>query len=217
MALLRMMHLGSAGLPVGAYAFSHGMEYAMEAQWLKGVEDIRDWMVLQLHHGLACVDIPILNRINHALDVNDLVAIEYWNSYVLACRETKEFLLTDTATGKALQKLLIDLDVPLLPVSGELSFITAFAQAARHWQISNELCSLGYAWSWLENQVNAATKLMPLGQTQAQKLIISLQIEISAAIQHAGMLEDDEIGVSLPALTLASMLHETQYTRLFRS
>lgn len=216
-ALLRLLHLSSAGLPVGAFAFSHGLEYAIEAGWLKTEQDVRSWLALQLRHSLACIDLPVLFRMDRALRDGDLEALSYWNDFALACRETRELLLTDTGPGEALQRLLPEFEVPVSDMRGKVSFVTGFAQAARHWSLSGELSAIGYAWSWLENQVTAATKLLPLGQTQAQRLLDSLQEEVPVAIAHAQSLEDQELGSSLPGLTLASMLHETQYSRLFRS
>jgi len=69
----------------------------------------------------------------------------------------------------------------------------------------------------LENQVAAATKLVPLGQTSAQRLLGEMQRDIPAAIDYSEALEDNAIGASLPALAMASAWHETQYSRLFRS
>jgi urease accessory protein len=216
-ALLRLLHLSSAGLPVGAYAFSHGLEYAIEAAWLKTDADIESWLSTQLRFNLAAVDLPVLFRLHTALADSDHDAVRYWNALILAARETHELQLTDTATGLALQKLLPALGVQLIDMRGPVSFVTVFAQAARHWQINVEMASLGLCWSWVENQVNAATKLLPMGQTAAQRMMHTLQAEIPAAIAVAAQLEDDNIGASLPALSLASMHHETQYSRLFRS
>lgn len=216
-ALLRLLHLSSAGLPVGAYAFSHGLEYAIEAAWLKSDSDIEEWLSAQLRFSLAALDLPVLFRIDQALAASDHETVRYWNALILASRETRELQLTDTATGLALQKLLPEFAVPIIDMQGPVSFVSAFAQAARHWKIDAEMAGLGLCWSWIENQVNAATKLLPMGQTQAQRMMHSLQAQVPAAITVAARVEDDCIGVSLPALSLASMHHETQYSRLFRS
>ncbi|MDP2284296.1 MAG: urease accessory UreF family protein [Pseudohongiella sp.] len=217
LALLKLMHLSSPGLPVGAYAFSQGLEYAIEAGWLRSDVDVSQWLEAQLFFALARLDIPLLLRLHKTIADNDHEQTQWWNDYGLASRETRELQLTDTATGLALQRLLPSLSVPALACEPPVSFVCGYAQAAVNWQISAEMAALGYCWSWLENQVNAATKLVPLGQTQAQKLLNTLQEKIPLAIEHAKGLGDDDLGMSLPALTLASMYHETQYTRLFRS
>jgi urease accessory protein len=216
-ALLKLMQLSSPGLPVGAYAFSHGLEYAIDAGWLRTDDEVSHWLEMQLFFALARLDIPALMRLHKAIKDNNTEQVQWWNDYVLASRETHELQLTDSATGLALQRLLPSLSVTSLISEPPLSFVTCYAQAAVSWQISPQMAALGYCWAWLENQVNAATRLVPLGQTQAQKLLHLLQEKIPQAIKQAEQLGDDELGMGLPAMSLASMYHETQYSRLFRS
>ncbi len=216
-ALLRLLQLSSASLPVGGYAFSQGLEFAIEAGWVRNLKETREWLSLQLHDSLAQVDCAILLRCLHALEKAGIAQLHYWNQYALACRETRELRLTDTATGSALIRLLRQLGIDPQIQTEEVSFVAAFAVAAHHWQIPEEAAALGLVWSWLENQVAAATKLVPLGQTLAQQLIGEIQHEVPAAIARARQLQDWELGAGLPALAIASARHETQYTRLFRS
>ncbi|WP_242513150.1 urease accessory protein UreF [Halochromatium salexigens] len=76
---------------------------------------------------------------------------------------------------------------------------------------------LGYAWSWAENLTLAGVKLVPLGQSAGQRILSALAVRIPAAVDHARLVAYSEIGASTPALAIASSLHETQYTRLYRS
>jgi len=218
LAILRLFQLSSAALPVGGFSFSQGLEYAIDSSWLKNQADIENWLLQQLNGSISCVDIPILKRQMTAAANSDLSSLSYWNSYALACRETSELRLTDTAMGNALFKLIEKLNMPITPpAEREFSFVTAFAMAASYWNIDVRLACHGFCWSWLENQVAAATKLVPLGQTSAQHLLGELQVHIPAAIDQALTIADDDIGASLPAITMASAWHETQYSRLFRS
>ncbi|WP_428820166.1 urease accessory protein UreF [Microbulbifer sp. MCCC 1A16149] len=216
-ALLRLLQLSSASLPVGGYAFSQGLEYAIDAGWVRNADDTRQWLTLQLQESLTQVDCPLLLRCHRALEEGSSERLHYWNHYALACRETSELRLTDTATGSALIRLLKQLQVDSKLHCDEVSFIAAFAVAAHHWGLSADAALLGLVWSWLENQVAAATKLVPLGQTQAQQLIGEIQQQVPSAIERAKRIEDCEIGAGLPALAIASARHEHQYTRLFRS
>ena len=75
----------------------------------------------------------------------------------------------------------------------------------------------GYAWTWTENQVIAATRLIPLGQTASQRLLVAAGSAITAAVANSLTLPDEAIGATAPGLALAGALHETQYSRLFRS
>lgn len=216
MAQLRLLQLASPCLPVGAYAFSQGLEAAIELGWIANAADAQDWLALQLAHSLAYVDLPLLLRSYAAFSANDVVQAGYWNATLLACRETEELRLGDCATGAALARLLPELGIDL-PQVHEPSFMTLFALAAACWKIPPQDAALGYAWTWLENQVVAVTKLLPLGQTQAQRLLSALQQRIPDALATATALDDADIGASLPGLAFAGIHHETQYTRLFRS
>lgn len=215
-ALLRLMQLASPSLPVGGYAFSQGMESACEQQWVTNYDQCQQWLACQLQHSLAYVDVPLLLRMHAAAKTQDWPQLAYWDEYLLASRETHELHLTDTAMGQALRRLLLSQDIPV-PLSNPLSFAAGFALAANHWRLGSTACALAYCWSWLENQIAAATKLVPLGQTQAQRLLGDLQTLIEPCIEQARALADDEIGASLPALAIASSQHEHQYSRIFRS
>ena len=217
LALLRLLHLCSANLPVGAYAFSQGLECAVELGWVKDEDSLADWITLQLEHGLAHVDLPLLMRMEQALAAQDEEALRYWNQLTLACRESHELRLGDLATGAALQRLLPTLGVPLISDIPECSYLGAYAQAAHFWQIPQTQSLQGFLWAWIENQVIAATKLMPLGQTRAHHLLATLQEHIPALLSIAANCEDEDIGSSLPGVAIASSQHETQYSRLFRS
>ncbi|MES2604416.1 MAG: urease accessory UreF family protein, partial [Pseudomonadota bacterium] len=184
-ALLRLLQLCSPALPVGAYAFSQGLEAAMDLKWLRNLQQIETWLSLQLQHSVARVELPLLLRLHRSWHNDDYIAIQHWNDLLLACRESEELRLSDTAMGNALARLLPTLSLPLPCTIESPSFIALFAFAAQRWQLSAELAALGLVWSWLENQVIAATKLLPLGQTQAQQLLSSLQQQVPTLIQYA--------------------------------
>jgi urease accessory protein len=217
-SLLRLLQLSSVGLPVGGFAFSQGMEYAIDQGWVKNKAEVSDWIGLQLQQSVARIDLPVLHRCMVAAKQNDTERLLELNDLVLACRETKELRLNDTAMGEALFRLMgsLHIETPFKRLD-QMSFVTLFAIAASHWNLKADLASLGFAWSWLENQIAAATKLVPLGQTQAQELLGELQTDIRQAIAMSLTIEEDRIGAGLPAIAIASAQHETQYSRLFRS
>ncbi len=216
-ALLRLLQLASAALPVGGYAFSQALEMAVELRWVSDEADTDAWLRQQLQYSVARVDVPLLLRLHRAACAGDVRALVYYNGYCLACRETAELRLTDTAMGEALCRLLRDLGEPVPPLAGEISYTAAFAWTCAQRDIDAAAASHGYLWSWLENQVAAATKLVPLGQASAQRLLGALLPLLAEAHSLGAQVADDDIGASLPALALASSWHETQYTRLFRS
>ncbi|MAY43431.1 MAG: urease accessory protein UreF [Oceanospirillaceae bacterium] len=222
-ALFRLMQLSSAGLPVGGYSFSQGLEYAIDCGWVCKQDDVHEWLEMQLLHSIAQVDLPALRLLMIEAMKQNWTEVIRLNDLVLACRETKELRLTDTAMGEALVRLLNSLDIPQPFAHGrgttpdQISFVSLFAIAASHWEIDSQTAALGFAWSWLENQVAAATKLVPLGQTQSQILLGELQPVLSHALMRAQHIDEEQIGAGLPALAIASALHEQQYSRLFRS
>lgn len=220
LARLKLMQLVSPALPVGAYAYSQGLEYAIDCGWLASADEVGDWLQGVMAEGLAYLDLAVLIRLYDAVSRDDQTAFGYWNNYLLASRETKELLLEDTQLGAALKRLLKSLDSPALAIAEaekELSFCSLFAIAGHDAGISILALLEGFAFSWLENQVQAATKIVPLGQTDGQRLMVRLMPAIMAAVAKATALQDEQIGNSLTGLAMASSWHENQYSRLFRS
>ncbi len=216
---LKLMYLVSPALPVGAYAYSQGLEYAVDSGWLANEEQVGEWIDGVLEHSVGALDLPALIRLYQAWKENDVAGVDYWNSYVRANRETSELLLEDEQLGLALRRLLLSLEIfrAEMPADAPVSFVTLFALAGVEWNIPLDKLLEGFCWSWLENQVAAATKLVPLGQTQAQRLLLKLMDRIPPVCKRAVSIDDDQIGVGLPGLAIASALHERQYSRLFRS
>ena len=223
MQLNRLLQLCSANLPVGGFSFSQGLEYAVEMGWLTSPETTASWIEINLEESIAKTDLAILKRLFSALHNNDLNAFAYWNTHLIACRESHELLLADLAMGKALIRLIKQLNN--INVSGyqaiiqltEISFVSAFALCAYVFKLDLISAQSGYCWTYIDNQVAAATKLVPLGQTQAQNLLFELTENTQAIIEKSNTIDDEDIGTSLPHLAMASAWHESQYSRLFRS
>ncbi|HEY5715616.1 MAG TPA: urease accessory UreF family protein [Psychromonas sp.] len=221
--LNRLLQLCSANLPVGGFSFSQGLEFAVESGWISNAQTTRQWVELNLTEAIARTDLSILKRLYLAVQEDDFAAFIDWNQHLLACRESNELYLADVAMGKALVRLLKQLGsinsedyLPLLDLP-EISFVSAFAVTAHLCEIDLLAAQSGFCWTYIDNQVAAATKLVPLGQTQAQNLLFALSELVEKAINLANSLNDRQIGASLPRLAMASAWHETQYTRLFRS
>lgn len=219
-ALLRVLQLASPALPIGGYAYSQGLEYVIEQGWVNDLDSAADWLKGLASQGLARLDVPLLLRQYTALEQGDMDALARWNDWLLASRETAELYLEDSQQGGALLRLLCSLELPVAldwPKGEPIALVTAFAMAGWHWQTGSRELALGVLWSWLENQTGAATKLIPLGQTDAQRLLDRLLPCLPAVVDAAAALEDDDLGAGLPGLAFASARHENQYTRLFRS
>ncbi len=217
---LRLMQLISPALPIGGFTYSQGIEYAVEAGWLQSAEDLADWLSGLIEDNLSYLEIPVLARLYEAFRIGDIHSFRSWSRYLLASRETRELRLEEQQRAVALTRLLLDLEVEgVAELQPDLQMCQAapFTLAALHWRIPLEDCALGYAWSWLETLVSAAIKLIPLGQTDGQRLLLCLSEGLPDAVESGLVLCDEQIGASSPMVALASSLHENQYTRLFRS
>ena len=220
LAQLRLLQLVSPALPTGGFTYSQGLEYAVEAGWVHDVASLQDWLAGLIEDAIAYLEIPVLARLYHACAKQDTATLDQWGRYLLATRETFELRLEEQQRARALTRLLIDLGISntqKLQAVMEQCQAAPYALAASSWGISLHEAALGYAWNWLENMVIAAVKLIPLGQTDGQRVQLLLAETLAGAVQHGLAVPDDDIGASAPAMALASSLHETQYTRLFRS
>lgn len=215
--LLHLLRLASPSLPVGAFAWSQGLESAIELGWLSDTDDLRDWLEAVLMQGFARQDVPLLQRLLAAEGQSAMLNL---NAKSLALRETAELLLEDRQTGQALLLLARSLEIAEAldwPDHQEISFVTAYGLMCRHYQLDDSAAASALIWAWLDNQIAAAIKLFPIGQTAGQRVIEAMIPLIPAAIDRATLVADEEIGLSLPGQVMASMLHETQYSRMFRS
>jgi urease accessory protein len=138
------------------------------------------------------------------------------NEVFLASRETAELRAETVQMGYSMNRLFKDLGLGEVPVE-EPSFPAAFAYAAVQWKIEPEAALQAYLWTWLENQVMAAVKAVPLGQTDGQRILLSLGDRLPDLAKKAMQMKDEELGNFSPGLAMLSSRHETQYSRLFRS
>jgi urease accessory protein len=221
-ALLRLLQLTSPSLPIGAYTYSQGLEASIESGCVKDETSARTWITESL--GVAAeFEAPILWRLLKAFSARDAAAVTHWTERFVAGRDTAEFRAETIQMGYSLGKLVMDLkiaDETLLAVLAsqpEIPLPTAFACAAEALVVPHESALLGMLFSLAENQVLVCVKSVPLGQLSGQRLLLSLHPVIEAASLHARTLEDDELSNWTPGLSLLSMRHETQYSRIYRS
>ena len=218
--LLRILHLASPALPIGAFHFSQGLEYAVEAGWVKDEIDALDWIGGVARDAIATLDLPVLLRLHRACLLGDADSLQRWSRFLLAARETEELRAEDRHMGAALARILRELgagDSLSNQHPAELGYAAMFAVACTRWNIPENEALPAYAWTWAENQVLAAVKLVPLGQTAGQRILHSLVPLLERLATQALNIEDEDIGACAIMQGLASARHESQYTRLFRS
>ncbi|CBN53706.1 MULTISPECIES: urease accessory protein UreF [Kamptonema] len=226
-SILRLLQL--ATVPVGAYSYSEGIETLVDFGKINHENSLQKWLEHSLQYGAIRLEAAVMVRAYRATIVGDLEALSYWNAWATAAKETEELRLQSWQMGRSLVRLLQDIHLPLqakvLPSVQELTevcgnncnFAIAFGIAAVKLEIEEGAAVLGYLYSWAANLVNAGVKLIPLGQTVGQQLLLNLDSQINFVAQEVLKLEDDNLNSCSWGLALASMAHENQYTRLFRS
>lgn len=217
---LRLWQLLSPTLPVGAFSFSGGLEAAVVAGWLQDRDSVADWIAGQLLHAQAHTDVPMLARLYRAWRDGDPATVERHAAFLRANRETAELAAEDRHVGQALARLLRDMGLDQATPwvrHRQAAWAVLFSLALVRWEIPLDEGAEAYLWSWCDNQVAAAIKLVPLGQTDGQRLLFGLAPTIRRAARIGLDLPDEAIGASMPGLAIASCRHENQYSRLFRS
>lgn len=218
--VLRLCQLVSPALPIGAYNFSQGLEFAVHKEWARDEATTLNWISGVAHHAVTTLDVPLLLRLHDAWGDHDAAQIRRLSAMLLASRESEELRAEERHLGRSLAKVLVSLGVEEAAQwtrDVDASYANLFALAARHWQIPRHTAAAAYLWAWCENQVMAALKLLPLGQTAGQRMLNALLLQIESMVVRATTTTDDDIGVATPLQGMASAWHETQYSRLFRS
>lgn len=219
--LLYLLQLVSPTLPVGAYSYSEGIETLIDRGIINSKESLEGWLKNELCYGTIRTEVAVMLRIYQSIYPENLAAITYWNAWLSATRETQELRQQSRQMGRSLLKLLIELQPSLEKFSKVLdidcNYAVAFGIAAAGWQIEPEIAAIAYLHSWLSNLISAGVRLIPLGQTAGQQILFNLNNLLTQIMQEILVLKDEELSSCSWGLTLASMAHQTQYTRLFRS
>lgn len=218
--LMRLFQLVSPALPVGGFHYSEGLETAVARGWVADEGSALAWIRGRLMSCLAAADLPVLARLCRALAAGDGDAFDRWAAVLCAARDSAEARLADREQGRALARLLDDLGVPgSAPwrTAPHASLAVGFALATTAWGLGKNAALAAYAWVACEGQVAAAVKLVPLGQTAGQRVLVALGQLVPSAVAAALTAEDHEIGACAPGAALAAMWHEDEAVRLYRS
>ena len=216
----KLLQLVSPALPVGAYSYSQGLEAAIEAGAVHDAASAARWIGDVAGLSVASLEAPIVLRLARAWKAADGPAVARWNGEFIASREAAELRAEALQMGYSLRRLLRELDVAgaaALDGYEELSYPAAFAFAAAAWNIDEREALGAYLFAWMENQVLAAVKTVPLGQTDGQRILAGLGERIAGLVDLASTLGDEELASFAPGYAIACARHETQYSRLYRS
>jgi urease accessory protein len=218
--VVRLLHLASPLLPIGAYSYSQGLESAIAKGWVHDEASAARWIGDVLSQVLGRLEAPVFLRLWQTVSEQDEEAFRGWNDWFVASRETRELRAETTQMGHALAALAPTLCPPLallFATCKPLAYPAAFAAFAVKWELPAEDALTAYLWAVAENQVSAAIKAVPLGQTAGQRLLAAMQERCVAVAEAASGIADADLGSAGLGLAIASCAHETQYMRLFRS
>jgi urease accessory protein len=221
--LYRLLAWFSPSYPIGAFSYSHGVEYAVETGRVTDVATLTQWIAQILRHGAGWVDAVLLKEAHAACD--DMARLDDLADLAAAWRGTAEMALESTQQGgsylsvtraawgaserlDAFAALRSDKPVPLC---------IAVGVAAGAHRLGVDTVLAAYLHAFAANLVSAAVRLIPLGQTDGQRTLSNLMPVVESILPCALACPLEDCGTASPMVDLTSMMHETQYTRLFRS
>jgi urease accessory protein len=214
--LLALLQLASPGLPVGGFAYSQGLEKAIEDASVHDAATARRWIEDVLALSLARFEAPLWLRAWDAWKSHDHARFAHRNDECIAARETAELRAETLQMGVSLVRVMPALGIAA-PACSPIAFPMAFAAACAALEVEREAGLAAYLWAWAENQVLVAVKSVPLGQMAGQTLLAQLHGAIDAAVRSSAELTDDELGTATVRYAITSARHEAMYSRLYRS
>lgn len=212
----------SPGYPVGAFSYSHGLEWAVETGEVRHVGSLIDYIEASLQHGGGWIDAVLFCAAWRVAD--DAEAFDAIAELATALRGSAETALESRQQGSAFLRVTrrawphpwLDAFAQRHP-RGPITHTAAMALACRAHGIALEPALLAWLHGFAANLVSAGVRLIPLGQTDGQIATAKLASRIAAICASAQRCALEDLGTAAPRLELCSMHHETQYTRLFRS
>jgi urease accessory protein len=222
-ALYRLMAWLSPAYPVGAFSYSSGIEWAVEAGDIRDAQTLRRWLAAVIAEGGAFCDAVFLSHAHRAAAVDDAAALRTVAELAAAFTPSKERHLETTAQGRAFVEATraawpcAALDRLGETWDGPVAYPIAVGVAAAGHGIALEPALNAFLHALTANLISAGVRLIPLGQTDGQRLLAALEPVAAATAQRALATALDDVASATFRADMASMLHETQYTRLFRS
>ena len=222
-ALYRLMAWLSPSYPVGAFSYSSGIEWAVEAGDIKDAETLRAWLAAMLGEGGGFADAVFFVHAHRAGAIADNAALRAVAELAAAFAPSKERFLETTAQGRAFVEVTRAawpcpaLDRLAAAWDGPVAFPVAIGVACTGHGIAVEVALHAFLHALTANWISAGMRLVPLGQTDGQRVLAALEPIVAATAGRAKKTPLDEVGTCAFRADLAGMKHETQYTRLFRS
>jgi len=222
-ALYRLMTWMSPAYPVGAFASSTGIEWAVEAGDIADAETLCRWLAAMISHGSVFCDAAFFAHTHRAARDGEDQVLAAIAELAAAFIGSKERFLETTAQGQAFLQITraawpaAALDRLIAAWDGPLAYPVVVAAACAGHGIALIPALHAFVHSVVSNLVSAGVRLIPLGQTDGHRVLAALETPIAATAARVLVTAIDDIGAATPRADIAGMRHETQYTRLFRS
>lgn len=228
-ARLRLLQLVSPALPVGAFSYSEGLEWLVQAGRVPDGPALQRWLEAELGRGALCLEVAALALLRQGLqrwrsgDGTGALAARDLDGWLLALREAPELRAQQRQMGASLLQLLADLGWPLpQPEPGgeappNLAWPAAFAWAGLCLEIGSPALEEAYLYGWTANQISAAVRLVPLGPTEGQRLQLRLAPLIAERASLLAAADPHQLWSGGVGAGLAQLRHAELYSRLFRS
>ena len=222
-ALYRLMAWLSPAYPVGAFSYSGGLEWAVEAGDMTDAQALAQWLTAVIAEGGGFCDAVIFVHAHRAAVKNNDTALADVAELAAAFAPSRERFLETTAQGRAFFETTraawpcAALDRLAAAWDGPLAYPVAVAVAAAGHGIALAPALAAFLQAVAGNLISAGLRLIPLGQTDGQRVLAGLEPVIATCVERALACPLDDIGSATFRADIASMRHETQYTRLFRS
>jgi urease accessory protein len=222
-ALYRLMAWLSPAYPVGAFSYSSGIEWAVEAGDVTSAESLRDWLVVMIGDGSGFCDGVLFVHAHRAATGDDPAALRAVAELAAALVASKERLLETTTQGRAFLDATRAawtceaLDRLGAAWDGAVALPVAVGVACAGHGIPCTPALQAFLQALTANWISAGVRLIPLGQTDGQRVLAALEPAVTEAAARALATPLDEAGACAWRADIAGMRHETQYTRLFRS
>lgn len=222
-ALFRLMTWLSPSFPIGAFSYSSGIEWAVEAGDITDRHSLQDWLAAMLLDGAGFCDGLLLCHSWRAADAGDGAKLRDIAELAAAFTPSRERHLETTSQGRAFVEIARAawncdaLDLLAAHGNGPVTYPVAVGVLAAGHRISLPLALHAFLHATTSNWISAGVRLIPLGQTDSQHALAALESVIAATAEKALNGSLDDLGSATFRADLAGMRHETQYTRLFRS
>ncbi len=217
---LRLLQLLSPVLPVGAYSYSQGLEWAVEDGWIKTLADFDRWLGELIDGPLAQQELPLLRKLYRTCTADDIERFDYWSHAAIAFRDTAELRAEERSRAGAYLRIL-----DALPINIDKRYrhgmqqtpLATLARAAVTWDIDETSLLHAFSYNWLDAYIVNGVKIIPLGQSDGQVLLHSKLSDLSDAVVASLDTTAEALGYSVPSVAMASCWHEVQYSRIYRS